>query len=170
MTEKLARRGLKIHAEYEPDVLTQVTVGEAMNPDVPAVEASMKVKDLAAMMGSGHLGKHYALPITNGNGELVGIITRGDVVKRLEREPESAATVLDAGTPNPVVCYPDEILHQAVERMLKQEVGRLPVVSRDNPKKLVGYLGRAGVMAARMRRIREEHQLERGWWGSKTSA
>jgi H+/Cl- antiporter ClcA/CBS domain-containing protein len=170
MTEKLARRGLKIHAEYEPDVLTQVTVGEAMNPDVPAIDAAMTVKELAALMSSGHpLARHYALPITNGNGGLVGIVTRGDLVKKLEQEPESAATVLEAGTPDPVVCYPDEVLHEAVERMLKQEVGRLPVVSREDPKKLVGYLGRAGVMAARMRRIREEHQLEQGWWG-KTPA
>jgi H+/Cl- antiporter ClcA/CBS domain-containing protein len=171
MTEKLARRGLKIHAEYEPDVLTQVTVGDAMNPDVPAIDAQMPLRELATMMVTGHpLAKHYALPITNSNGELVGIITRGDVVKRLEREAESSATVLEAGTADPIVCYPDEVLHEAVERMLKQEVGRLPVVSRENPKKLVGYLGRAGVMAARMRRIKEEHQLEPGWWGSKTSA
>ncbi|HTK95305.1 MAG TPA: chloride channel protein [Terriglobales bacterium] len=170
MTEKLARRGLKIHAEFEPDVLTQVSVGEAMNKEVPAIDASMKVKELAAMMTTGHpLARHYALPITTSDGKLAGIITRGDVVKRLEREPESEATVLEAGTADPVVCYPDEVLHTAVERMLKQDVGRLPVVSREDPKLLVGYLGRAGVMAARMRRLADEHVREPGWW-RKSSA
>jgi chloride channel protein, CIC family len=165
MTEKLARRGLKIHAEYEPDVLAQVTVGEAMNPEVPPVAATMPVRELAALMSSGHpLARHYALPIVDAAGKLAGIITRGDVVTRLEQEPESQATVLEAGTPDPVVCYPDEVLHAAVERMLKQEVGRLPVVSREDPKRLLGYLGRAGVMAARMRRLQEEHVREPGWW------
>jgi len=56
------------------------------------------------------------------------------------------------------------VLHSAVERMLKREVGRLPVVSREDPKQLVGYLGRAGVMAARMRRMEDEHVRGPGWW------
>lgn len=164
MTEKLARRGLRIHAEYEPDVLTQVTVAEAMTADVPTIDASMPVRELAGLMASGHpLARHYALPILR-DGKLAGIITRGDVVKRLEREPDSQATVLEAGTADPVVCFPDEVLHTAVERMLKREVGRLPVVAREDPAKVVGYLGRAGVMAARMRRLEEEHVREPGWW------
>jgi CIC family chloride channel protein len=167
MTEKLSRRGLRIHAEYEPDVMTQVTVGTAMTPDVPTIPASMPLLELAGMMTSGHpLARHYALPIVDANEQLVGIITRGDVVKRLEREPQSSATVLEAGTPDPVVAYPDEVLHEAVERMLRSEVGRLPVVSRSDPKRVVGYLGRAGVMAARMHRLEEEHVREPGWWGA----
>jgi chloride channel protein, CIC family len=47
--------------------------------------------------------------------------------------------------------------------MLRHNIGRLPVVSRDNPKKLVGYLGRQGIMSARLRRIREEGVREEGW-------
>ncbi|MBI2678931.1 MAG: chloride channel protein [Candidatus Koribacter versatilis] len=170
MTEKLARRGLKIHAEYEPDVMTQVTVGTAMTPDIPTIPATMPLLELAGMMTSGHpLARHYALPIVDGEERLVAIITRGDVVKRLEHEPQSSATVLEAGTPDPVVAYPDEGLHEAVERMLRAEVGRLPVVSREHPKRVVGYLGRAGVMAARMRRLEEEHVREPGWWGKTTA-
>jgi CIC family chloride channel protein len=41
-------------------------------------------------------------------------------------------------------------------------IGRLPVVRREDPHKLVGYLGRAGVMAARLRRLEEEHVREQG--------
>jgi CBS domain-containing protein len=47
--------------------------------------------------------------------------------------------------------------------MLRNEIGRLPVVERDDPRKLVGYLGRNGVMAARLRRLHEEHVREPGW-------
>jgi H+/Cl- antiporter ClcA/CBS domain-containing protein len=167
MTEKLARRGVKIHAEFEPDVLAQVTVGEAMTTAIPTVAATLPVRELAERMSAGHaLARHYALPIVDAEGALVGIITRGDLVNRLEGEPESAATVLEVGTRDPVVAFPDEVLDEAVERMLTRDIGRLPVVSRDDPKKLVGYLGRAGVMAARMRRLHEEHVREPGWWGS----
>ncbi|HLB87461.1 MAG TPA: hypothetical protein VJK29_07400 [Terriglobales bacterium] len=36
---------------------------------------------------------------------------------------------------------------------------------RQNPDRVVGYLGRPGVMAARLRRLEEEHVREPGWVG-----
>src|SRR5271157_2757487 len=47
MTEKLARRGLYIHQEYETDVLQQVMVAETMDKDIPALPASMKISELS---------------------------------------------------------------------------------------------------------------------------
>ena len=35
MTEKLARRGLRVHQDYEADALAQATVGETMERDAP---------------------------------------------------------------------------------------------------------------------------------------
>jgi chloride channel protein, CIC family len=48
-------------------------------------------------------------------------------------------------------------------KMLGNDIGRLPVVRRDRHHELVGYLGRANVMAARLRRHEEEHVREPGW-------
>jgi len=62
-----------------------------------------------------------------------------------------------------VVTYPDEVLYDAAARMLRANVGRLPVVSRDDPHRVVGYLGRSGIMAARLRRLEEEFVREPGW-------
>lgn len=61
-----------------------------------------------------------------------------------------------------IVCYPDEILHDAATRMLRNDIGRLPVVSRNDAHRLVGYLGRANLMTARLRQLDEEHLRERG--------
>jgi hypothetical protein len=47
------------------------------------------------------------------------------------------------------VTYPDEPLRSAVDAMLQHDVGRLPVVSRENPKQVLGMIGRASVMIAR---------------------
>ena len=95
-------------------------------------------------------------------GKLAGIITRGDLVRALEKLP-NASTVLEAGTRHLVVTYPDEILHDAVTSMVHHDIGRLPVVRRDNPRQILGYLGRASVMTARLRRHEEEHHREAGW-------
>ena len=46
MTEKLARRGLHIHQDYEPDVFQVVTVGEIMAKDFDTVPATMQIGEL----------------------------------------------------------------------------------------------------------------------------
>ena len=46
--------------------------------------------------------------------------------------------------------------------MLKQDIGRLPVVSRNDPHRVVGYLGRSSILAARLREHQEEQIRERG--------
>ncbi|PYS78283.1 MAG: chloride channel protein, partial [Acidobacteria bacterium] len=80
----------------------------------------------------------------------------------IEQGADGNTTVIDAGSRQLVVTYPDELLGEAVTKMLRNDIGRLPVVSRDDPRRLLGYLGRASVMAARLRRLEEEHVREHG--------
>jgi len=46
--------------------------------------------------------------------------------------------------------------------MLKRDVGRLPVVDRQEPDRVIGYLGRADILSARLHRQEEEERRERG--------
>ncbi len=165
MTEKLARRGLHIHQDYEPDVLQQVNVGEVMATDFGTVPASMRVGELADLLArhDAAVTRRQGMPIVDDEGKLAGIITRGDVLRALGEDPGGEHTVLEAGHAQPVVAYPDELMYEAVNKMLRHHVGRLPVVSRKDSGKLVGYIGRAEVMSARLRRIEEEHVREPGW-------
>ena len=167
MTEKLARRGLHIHQEYEADVLQQVKVSETMDQDAPKLAQDMKVRELADRIARGdpEVRKHQGLFVMDANGKLAGVITRGDVMRALDEDPSGAMTVLDAGTKKVVVTYPDELLHDASVKMLRNDIGRLPVVDPEDPGRVVGYLGRAGIMAARLRRLEEEHVREPGWIG-----
>jgi chloride channel protein, CIC family len=167
MTEKLARRGLHIHQDYEADVLQQMTVAETMDREPQTVAAEMRVAELAERMARHDpaVSRHQGLLIVDENGQLDGIITRGDVLRTLGEDEAGAVTVLEAGTRDLVVTYPDEILHDAAAKMLRSNLGRLPVVARDNPRRLVGYLGRSGVLTARLRRLDEEQVREPGWIG-----
>lgn len=167
MTEKLARRGLRIHQDYEPDVLQQVNVEETMVRDPITVPADMPISELAERIAKGDpaVTSQQGLLIVDGNRKLAGIITRGDLLRALESDPKGEMTVIKAGTTELVVTYPDELLYDAAAKMLRNGIGRLPVVRRDDPSALVGYLGRSGVMAARLRRLEDEHVLEPGWWG-----
>ena len=169
MTEKLVRRGLRIHQDYEADMLQQMSVSQTMDPEVPAVPGDMWLVDLADRIArrDPEVSQHQALFIMGGDGKLAGVITRGDVFRALDKDSTQSMTVLEAGTRNVVVTYPDEALHDASAKMLRNNIGRLPVVDRKDPGHVVGYLGRHGIMAARLRRLDEEHVRESGWLRSR---
>jgi H+/Cl- antiporter ClcA len=165
MTEKLARRGMRIHTDYETDVLQQVSVEDVMDRDLPAISSGMSVAQLAERIArrDPEVSRHEGLLILDADGRLEGIITRSDILRAFEKDGEGKMSVLDAGTRDVVITHPDELLHDAAAKMLRRNVGRLPVVERADSARVVGYLGRQGIMSARLRRLDEEHVREVGW-------
>jgi CIC family chloride channel protein len=166
MIEKLQRRGLKIHTDFEPDVLRRVIVRETMTTELPTVPANMMVSELAQRIAQNDpkLTKHQGLLVVDDKSRLAGIITRGDLLRALEKDPEGKLTVREAGTSPAVTVCADDSLYDAAERMLRNNIGRLPVVERNDSGRVVGYLGRSGILAARLKILEEEQVREAGWW------
>jgi len=164
LTEKLARRGHHLVREYSVDPFEVHRIGEVMDRDVVNIPATMTVAELSARIAAGDpaLTGRQGIPIVDAGGELAGIITRSDLMRAMESEQGRAASVLEAGTQDLIVAYPDEILRDAVARMLAHDIGRLPIVDRHDRRRLLGYLGRAGIMRARVQLFREENLRERG--------
>src|SRR6202051_3037488 len=79
MTEKLARRGLRIHQDYETDVPPQARVDDTMKKNLPPVLAGTTVVDLAERIAQHDpaVARHEALLILDDAGKLSGIVTRG---------------------------------------------------------------------------------------------
>jgi chloride channel protein, CIC family len=167
MTEKLARRGLRVHQDYEADVLTQVTVAETMEKNVPIIRVGTKVEEVAERIAhhDPEVARHEALLIIDEAGKLAGIVTRGDILRALDKDPTGALIVEEAGNTDLIVTYPDELVSEAASKLLRFDYGRLPVVDRADERKIVGYLGRAAILAARTRRLHDEHFREPGWLG-----
>jgi chloride channel protein, CIC family len=166
MTEKLARRGLHVHQDYEADVLAQTRVAETMDRGFFAIAAGTRVGALAERIARHDpaVARHEALLILDDAGKLSGIITRGDLLRALDKDPSGAMDVLEGGTSKLIVTYPDELVSEAASKMLRYDIGRLPVVDRADHARAVGYLSRSGVMAARLRRFQDEHVREPGWF------
>jgi H+/Cl- antiporter ClcA len=167
MTEKLARRGLRVHQDYEADALTQVTVGETMEKDPPVIAADTKVGVVAERIARHDpaVVRRQALLILDDADKLVGIITRGDVLRALDKDSSGAMTVQEAGSTHLAVTFADELVSEAAAKLLRFDIGRLPVVDRADERRVIGYLGRAAILAARLRRFQDEHVRERGWIG-----
>jgi len=163
LTEKLARRGQHIAREYSVDLFELTRVTEVMEEDAPTIPADLSVAQLSDRIASGDpaVSRRQGTLILDKENRLAGIITRGDVVRALQLNRAGGMTVLEAGKRDLVVTYPDELLHDAIGKMLKHDVGRLPVVDRSDPGRVVGYLGRASILAARLRKHDEEEIRER---------
>lgn len=165
LTEKVARRGHHILREYVVDPFDLLRVGEVMDPSPVTIPDTLTVAELSERIARGDslVARRQGTPIVDASGSLVGLITRSDIIRALEQDPQGQLSVLEAGTRNLIVTYPDESLQDAITKMLKNEIGRLPVVSRENPRQLLGYLGRTGLLEARSRKMQEEEHRERRW-------
>jgi CIC family chloride channel protein len=88
----------------------------------------------------------HAFPVLDDRGELCGILSLTD----LGRAADSSGTgvVADFMTPGIVTAYPDETLDAVLRRMGPRDLSRLPVVARDNPRRLLGVVRRNDVVRA----------------------
>jgi CBS domain-containing protein len=145
-------------------------VSELMDTNPPIVPSTMKAGELFGKIAERDpsLSRRLATFIVDEGGKLAGIITRSDLLQAVEDKGGDQMTVLEAGTPNPVVIFPDSLMLEAVMKMAQNDIGRLPVVSRDDPNQVVGYLGRSSILAARQKRIEEEELRERGMTSKKS--
>jgi CBS domain-containing protein len=165
MTEKLARRGLETHQEYEANVMKQVRVGEIMAQGTLTVTPEETIRAVADRLASEdpRLAGHRALPIVNQQGQLVGMVTQGDILRGLQENPAGDLRVIEAGTRSLIVTYADESAFDALSKMLVNNVGRLPVVDRKDPQKMIGYINRTSVMACWGDHLHDESWREAGW-------
>jgi chloride channel protein, CIC family len=186
MTEKLRRRGLVVPQGYEAGILKIVRVGEVMRRDVLPIPAEMTVGELAERIGHSKLTADGlagarpvegsamrertalnltdGLPIVGSDGRLAGMVTQGDLLRALEADPKGEITVIEAGSNRLIVAYENEVVFDAMQRMLENNIGRLPVVSREEPGKMVGYFNRASLLSAWARQVEEEGMREHGWF------
>jgi CBS domain-containing protein len=165
MTEKIARRGLRIPQDYDADAFSHTKIEDIMDENLQTLPAQSTVAALADMIARHDpaISHHQAWPLVNPGGQLVGMITRSDVLRAIERSGGRTNTLIEAGSSPAVVAFPDETVADAVNRMLAKGVGRLPVVDRNDPEKLVGYVGRTSLLSTRLRSLHQETVREDGW-------
>jgi len=145
-TLKLRRRGIDVTERPESAVLSNLTVAQAMRTDFKAVRGDLSADELVNVF-SGVYAEEGALPVVDENKHLIGIVAASDLDQLVEAT-DSAKTVDDVATHNPVTVHPDETLDDAVRRMADRSLRQLPIVSRRDPTVLLGVLRRSDIFAA----------------------
>ncbi|MFO0968553.1 MAG: chloride channel protein [Gemmataceae bacterium] len=167
LTEKVARRGYHVSREYSVDPLERLMVEDVMTRDVVTIPAALPVKSLLAdyFLGAAKT-KHQGYPVVDAEGSLVGVVTRSSLLEDWLTSPAGTplldfAITYDILHRGAITVFPWESCRTAAERMAEAGVGRLPVVSAEDPKKVVGILTRSDLLKPRARQVEEEEQRER---------
>jgi len=161
MTEKIARRGIRVPSEYAADFWEQVRVADFATRDVIAFAATDTLAHLRKWLESGAAGtRHHGFPVVNESGHLLGVVTRHEIMDASGADSADELRVQQLLKRAPAVVFEDSSLREAADLMVSLGVGRLPVVSRVAQNRVIGILTRSDLLAAHARRLNENHRTE----------
>ncbi|KPK91703.1 MAG: hypothetical protein AMJ88_12965 [Anaerolineae bacterium SM23_ 63] len=163
-TLKLTRRGVSLQRGRDVDVMQGVYVQEVMVSEVDTVSYNLSLVDLSETFAR---TRHHGFPILDDDGRLWGMVTISDLEVVVAKNYPRRTPVTEIGTlySRLVIAYPDETIGDVLRKMGPQGIGRLPVVSRSDPRRLLGLIGRDDIIRAYevaiTRRAELSHRIQR---------
>jgi CIC family chloride channel protein len=155
MTEKLARRGVLVQDDYAVDYLARLSVAAAMSDPVVTLSSDELIATAKARLDRPTSPGHQGFPVVAPDGRLIGVVTRRD----LAQVTDGGRRVGDLVRHPASVAYADQSLRDAADVMVREGVGRLPIVARSAPTTVVGILTRSDLLRAHAPRLRDaEHR------------
>jgi len=152
MTEKIARRGVRVPSEYSADHLDQIPVRTACTREVVSLRDDQLLGEVRAWLAGGsRQAGHQGYPVVDVGGHLRGVVTRRQLVDVRHGDGQPLAVLLDRP---PRVVGEDHSLREAADHMVESGVGRLVVVDERAPSRVAGILTRGDLLAAHARRLR----------------
>lgn len=159
MTEKIARRGVRVPSEYSADYLAQVGVRDAATAPVVTLKSNDTLREVRAWFHSGTADAHHqGYPVTSEDGIVQGVVTRRDIFEIGASDERLVGELIRRV---PVIIEDDRSLREAADHMVRAGVGRLIVVAPDDAGRITGILTRGDLLAAHTRRLDETHEAGR---------
>jgi CBS domain-containing protein len=142
-----------------------MNAADVMVHQVITIRPDSTIRDVAALLVAKHIS---AVPVTDAEGKLLGIISEGDLLRRSETETERRRSwwltwfvsnetlttefikshsrkVSDVMTRNVIVARPETPLHEIATLLEHNRIKRVPIVQGD---KIVGLVSRANLVQA----------------------
>ncbi len=121
--------------EYMIPLLTRLSVRQAMHPIQAAVSVDSNLKEVEMTMKANRLD---ALPVIY-HDSIIGIVANLDIVQ-VPKTERISKMVKDVMSTDLIVCYSNEQLDIALERMSQNNISHLPVMDENNTGELMGML------------------------------
>jgi CIC family chloride channel protein len=142
-TLKLKLRGIATRQKKDENPLRSILVEDAMTPasEMVTVTPDISLRELVNLFQE---TSHHGFIVMK-NDELYGMVTLSDLEEAM-KNGKMEATINDICTKNVFTAYPDEALDDVLGHVGAMDVGRIPVVERRNPKRLLGVLRRVNIV------------------------
>jgi CIC family chloride channel protein len=163
-TFKLKLKGINWGRGRDQDVLQGVLVNEVMERhNLGTVSVDTPLSSLRELFAQSHT---HGYSVLDEKGKLWGVVTITDLEEAINTELPDDTLVTEIGTTWPYlkVAFPDESIGDALARMSTRGLGRMPVVSREDPYEFRGLIRRQDIVKAydlalaRRDEIRERRQ------------
>lgn len=169
MTEKLARRGLRIRNLYEYNPLRQIRVSQIMSTPVSSVLEGELVTDVFKLMSDprNDYWKRKRLVVLSPDARIIGVLERDILFAEAARIASAGENIdekigkiasLSFGT-----IKDSEMAYEVLVRMSLENSTYLLVT--DNSNKVVGYISRGDLIRAQKKKIQDETIIQKAKYG-----
>jgi H+/Cl- antiporter ClcA/CBS domain-containing protein len=150
LTEKFAGRGGRALFKTHSDFMDSVLVSEACTRDPISLDAEESCANARKKLSTDEKYKSYdGFPVVDAQNHLIGVLTDHDLINP-DIPPETK--LRDMIHRPPVVIYSDCLLRRADQMMIRHGVGRLIVMDRQEPSKIIGIITRDDLLTAHRQR------------------
>ncbi len=160
MTEKIARRGVKIPFEYEADFLDQAYVKNFASYNVISLVAENTVKqarEWLTELSSDNLYNYY--PVLDKNGNLAGMITLRNIIGHGISNELTLESLMEKELH---VVFRESTLKESLDQMAESGTTVLPVVDKNSPEKIIAILSRSDILKARREYLKRKYHQYKG--------
>jgi CIC family chloride channel protein len=139
--------------DYVRDVLAGRNIREFVTAleAIPPIHAGDRLADVIKRLGE---GPYYALPVTDGDGRLLGVLSLEEVhlasVSPNLRPFALAADMMRTGI---IPLHPQEPLERALELFVENDLMVLPVVDGSVERRVIGVVKRSDIATAYLRHV-----------------
>ena len=147
-TLKLSRRGVHLSRGRDVDILEGVLVKEVMSHDFNVISMNDTLRNLSILLNQ---TSSHGVVVLDEAGKLFGVVTVSDLRNVISSNFDLDETrVKDVATKRTdlLITYSDETIGQALYRMGSRGLGRLPVISREDPDHVLGLVRRQNIIRA----------------------
>ncbi len=145
ITESLEERGIETSWGLERSWMRAVGVGRIPLRPIPSVSESTPLKELKQLYVNSGKG---CVEVVDDEGLMVGIVTFSDLQKwLLDSSLDDVVVASEVANRNVLTIAEDGSLLDTIHIMDRETFEQMPVVARDNPRKLLGILSRNAVFS-----------------------
>lgn len=162
MTEKLARRGLRVHNDYEVDHSKTTRVQDVMTTEIVTLPVDATVDEVRADIAK---RVHTVYPLVDLDNHFCGVVTRHDLL--IQDVPDTPVRQLavkadddDELEPTFITARADETLHELLAKLLAAKADQGMVLTPTG--QLYGVCTRTDILKPRAAQL--EHEQRRPGW------